>query len=172
VDTLQEAENLININVIDLVDEAPNKQQVLELHINQMDSANTRLQDISATLLSMSDEKKSESTICDAEKTTADTMFFQWLSQNEKDEVREWLNSSLENWPCYITNRILANAYYKVYDKVNYFSTLLASKQQLVETNQDMILENYQLFRDNYLDKLIDLRTRLGDYKVSSTQSE
>lgn len=167
VDTLQEAQNLININVIDLVDDSPNKQQALELHIKQMDSANTKLQDIWATLLSMSDEKKSEYVACESEKITADTMFFQGLSQNEKDEVREWLDTSLEKWPCYITNRILANAYYNVYDKVNYYTSLLNSKQQLVETNQDLILENYQLFRDNYLDKLLDLRERLGQYEVS-----
>lgn len=171
IDTLSQAQNLININVINLVESASNKEQALELHIKQMDSANTKLEDIAATLLSMSDEKKSEYVACQSQKTTADNMFFLWLNENDKDEVRDWLNDSLTNWPCYMTNRILANAYYKVYDKVNYYQSLLSSKQQLVETNQDMILENYKLFQDNYLDQLLALRAKLSQYKTVS-QSE
>lgn len=162
---------LVENDTIELLDSTNNKKAILESHLSEMQLATNKSQEILSTIFDMAAEKKSEAITCENSKNQADTSFFQWLTTNEKDTLIDWLTDSLNNWQCYSENRIYSNAYYAVYDKLNFYNKVLEQKISLIENNEEEILNNYEMFRDNTLEKLVALRDEINSYK-STTQVE
>lgn len=170
VQMAQSAQMLVNNDTLELLESSANKQSVLEWHLTEMELLINKSQDMLSTLQDYINEKKTQAVLCETNKKTADSSFFQWLSSNEKDLIVEWLTDSVSNWQCYNDSRIFSNAYQAVYDKLNFYTILLQEKKTLIENNQDSILENYWVFRDSILEKLIDIRDRLSAYNTATIE--
>lgn len=164
IKTLSSAKLLVNTDPVWLVANAANKKSALQTHILQLENARDKLSDYSEQFLSLSDENKNEATICLNQKNQWDSDFFNWLTNDERDTLKDWLQTSVDGWPCYIKNRIYANAYYKLYDKSNFYKWILTDKINLLTDNSDVLLENYKVFQNNYLAKLNSLSFQLAKY--------
>lgn len=162
---------LVANDTVELLESSADKQTILETHLNEIELALNKSQDALSTLNDYINEKKAEQVLCETNKKQADTTFFQWLSSNEKDLIIQWLTESVSNWTCSTDRRIYANAYVAVYNKLDYYSKILVEKRNLIETNQDLILQNYWNFRNTFLEKLIDLRDRLNSYNNINEES-
>jgi hypothetical protein len=70
---------------------------------------------------------------------------------------------SSKNASCAEENRVYSHAYQILYDLLRKRYYILKQKFNLVADNQTLILQNIELFKENYLDKLIELKTRLAN---------
>lgn len=166
VNLVDKAQELINIDTIELLDWTSNKLVVLESHLKQIEISLDKMQTQIELLKDFWDERRSDATNCENLKKNADSMFFQWVKSNEVDSINEWLNESVINWPCYMKNRTLSNAYMVLYDKLGFYKVVLQKKYNVITANQDMILQNFEMFRNNNLEKLISIRNELSNFKV------
>ncbi len=144
-----------------------NKKIVLESYISQMRSAVNENQEITEYLRSKMTQKKSESEYCKGQKNVWDTLFFDWLEQQQKVVLQDWLATSLEYSPCYIENRVYASAYQAVHEKLYFYNDILKQKLNIIENNSHLIIQNFELFKNNQLERLISLRNELESFKIN-----
>lgn len=158
--------DLVNTEVIDLMEWEARKQDVLESYINQIRLTMHEAEDLKNELSWRKNEKRTYSTVCDSEKMSADQQFYQHLDQNEPHLMVENLKDSSEKAICYIENRVYANAYDNVFRQLTFYSNILKQKFQIVENNKDILLSNADIFRENKLEKLLQLRRQLSQFNV------
>jgi hypothetical protein len=101
---------------------------------------------------------------CQSQKALGDTQFFQWLKNKDFEFVVIWLNTSAENAACSEKNRVYAHVYQIMYKLLDDRQNLLQNKYNLLINNQTLILQNLDLFKDNYLSRLVELRNELVKY--------
>jgi hypothetical protein len=87
---------------------------------------------------------------------------------NEKDLIMDGMMESANNGPCYIKNRILSNGHAIVLEKMLYIKTILNKKNYIIQSNIDLILHNFILFKSNTLEELQQVRDELrsSDFNV------
>ena len=56
------------------------------------------------------------------------------------------------------------NAYQAVITRLQSYTTALTQLNTLLTTNEEIIIANVDLFRDSYLERLIEIRDQLGVY--------
>lgn len=170
ISEIKSSENIANIDIIWLLESSPNKIVVYESHYNQVQNQIDIMNNLLDSVKEIVDEKKVESQSCETLKTNSDTQFFMWVKNNDIDILVDWLEWSLESWPCYIENRIKSRAYAIVYNKMVFYRNILERKHDLLMNNQDQILQNYQLFKNNVLSELQDINSQIIDYdELAST---
>ena len=69
--------------------------------------------------------------------------------------------SSLDQAPCYITNRIEANAYAYMAQRVLVFQQVLARRSVLLTNSRDTLLQTYPLLYGNVAEELVTLKNGL-----------
>lgn len=163
---INSAELFIEIDVLDLLESWPNKATLLESHINQLSLTINEIKDIIPDIKNLQLEKNQEMMSCDSQKSTYDSMIVRWLNYNESVEMMEWINWSLNSWDCYIKNRIMANVYLYLLDKLEYNLELLELKFNILDSNTEMIIQNLNLFKNTFLEDLVELRDGLREYSV------
>jgi|GEM_PF-3843720 len=77
-------------------------------------------------------------------------------------------DDALKAGTCETTTRIKANAYQAVITRVQNYNTALSQMQNLLTTNEEIIIANVDLFRDDYLERLVEIRDQLGVYTKTS----
>ena len=167
------SEVLINVDILDLVTENEDSEWVLKSH---MEHTRKTLESIQANTLQLREIAQSyvaQSNECLGEKRSGDQQFFQWVQANDTVETVIWLEMSLEFAPCYITNRIKANAYAYMAEKVATHASILNRRYQLLLVNSDAILNNTAYLEWNVLEQLMVLRTNIQEVnRVSYEQVE
>lgn len=159
--------NLVNMDVVQLLDWRSWKKLILEWYLSQVRLVIAENEYILERLRQDIFEKNQELIFCDNEKSIWDNMFFQWLNSLDYEILITWLNRSASNWPCYIENRIYHNAYDAIFKKLDYYNKILVRKQNLLESNSDLLVNNLDLFKSNYMENLIWFRNELRLFRVN-----
>lgn len=163
---LQSSSTLIQTDVIQLLDWSSKKATILEGYISQLEFTSAKMQDNIAGLQLMATEHNQESVTCDAAKKVWDSNFFQWINLNDAQMVIEWMIQSSESGPCYMKERVLANAYTTLVKKLQFQKTLIDKKLSIVQTNSDTIINNFQVFKDKSAAQLLSLQNQLLSFNV------
>lgn len=161
VNLIIKAELLINTNVVEMLENSLDTSAILENYISQMQNTINEMDEVSLNIQNYILETRSESMMCDNQKRTADNIFSQWIMTNEKDLIMDWMMESANNGPCYIKNRILSNWHAIVLEKMTYIKNILTRKNHIIQTNTDLILHNFLLFKNNTLEDLQQIRDEL-----------
>lgn len=82
--------------------------------------------------------------------------------------MKQGYDQSLKSGSCEATSRISVNAYQAVITRVEGYTTALAQLNTLLASNEDDIVVNVDLFKDSYLEKLVQIRDQLGVYSRGS----
>lgn len=69
---------------------------------------------------------------------------------------------------CAIEHRIRANAASALYSKLIVYTETLAYRYSILSSNQDLIVSNFNMFKDSYLEKLIVVRDAFGGIPESA----
>lgn len=153
---------LINVDILELINDAENPDDALGTHIKHIDKT---LQEIDETVeLLQWDAAKyaEESRQCLQEKNEGDKIFFEGLQASDEASLYEWLEQSLDASPCYITNRVKANAAVYMASKVATHRSILAKRKQLLEQQGDLLLDHTAYMEWNILEELLALRNQLN----------
>jgi hypothetical protein len=170
VNLIIKSELLVGTNIVEMLENSLDTSAVLENYLSQMQNT---INDIDEVWMDIQDyilETKAESIQCDNEKRTADNIFSQWVVTNEKDLIMDGLMESAANGPCYIQNRILSNRHAIILEKMFYIKNILNKKNYIIQSNVDVILHNFILFKRSTLEELQSVRNALRsrDFNVSN----
>ncbi len=165
---IKDARYYIKSNIIDLLTESDNKTTVLETYLSMMSYTLNRINFYKNQFYSKITYYEDQYSKCSAWKIQGDNLFFDGLYSYDGNKLVEGLKQSVNNWSCAEKNRIYLSAYTKIYKYLDYVGNLLQIKYDLLSSNADLILKNIDLFRNQNLQYLINLRDKLDsftDYK-------
>ncbi len=161
---------LVSIDILELVTNSKNPKDALQSHI---DLTNKTLEQIDVTgkgLYQLAQEYWATSQGCYADKIAGDQLFYQAAGAGDVALTQAWLDQAVDAAPCYITNRIKANAYAFLADKVVTHQALLQQRRDILVNNTDLLLNNTAYLNDDTLAQLVNLKTKL--HQVNSTTYE
>lgn len=156
------AQALVNTDILQLLREARDPSSVFDLHLAQTENL---LQDMDATyasLMQTSQQKSEASQACLQEKQAGDQAFFVWVNDANEMAYQAWLDQSMEYAPCYITNRIEANAYAYLAQKSIAYQTILHQRNQTLQSNRELLLQSYPLLHGDVAQQLVSLKNTLN----------
>lgn len=164
VNTIERADALLANNVIAYLQKASNKQLALRTYTKNIDKVAMEWNQLLADLATDRDIFAQDYQQCSSEKTSADNQFFQWLNGGDGATMENALSESLRAGTCATQSRISMNAHQAIINRMQWYVTALVQLQNLLESNEDLIVANVDLFKDNYLEQLIQIRDQLGVY--------
>lgn len=160
----QQSQDLVDVDTISLLENASDKSTIYDSHLSDITKLNTEIDEVLREIIEIAEQKRNESDGCKAQKVSSDKYFFNGLSNNDYESLQEWLDWSTTNSVCYEENRVVSNAYYAVHDKLSYYNQLLYTKRNILDDNKDLIISNFQNFKNDYLEQLISIRNNLRNY--------
>lgn len=167
IDASQTTKNLLETKESQLLKWTSDTKVVLEAYINNIRNTVLDNQQILNNLRYEKSQFDQKRNFCDEQKKMWDTMFFNWLDQDNSELAIRWLETSLDNSPCYINNRVYSNVYENLIKKIDFYNSLLSRKQVILENNVDLILNNFELFENNQLEELAGLRNELRSFNIN-----
>jgi hypothetical protein len=143
---------LVSVNITDLVKNSKDPARTIDLHNAHISKKIEELDIVVGQLKDMAAKKSQLSTECLARKKLWDQTFLQWVSANDPRQVQEWITLSTTDAPCYMTNRIEANAYIYLAERIQGYKSALTTRKSLLEKNKDAII-TYGDKLDSTIDK-------------------
>ena len=156
-----QAIDLFKVNIISLLDDSKDKKLTLKTYLIQLQNTLNKIDNAISSLTSLYTQEESLANTYLSQKQVWDNLFTEGFVQKDTKTVIEWLKQSHENWPKYMAHRIIANASKIVVSKLSWIRQLIYLKLTLLESNQNTIIENYDLIRWDLLPKLLNLKRRL-----------
>ena len=157
----QQSESLISVDVVDLMQASQNPEQILTAHINQAETVLANIFDVNSSLSEQAQGYITQSQECFNQKQQGDAAFFQWVQRWDATQTEQGLQTSLEFAPCYITNRIRANAAAYLAQKVMVNAWLLAQRVRILNENSSLLVNNYAFLESDILERLLRLKQQL-----------
>lgn len=148
----------INADIFQLLEKANNKSSTLNWFLSLAWANISDSKNILASLRSQSQKLQKISTDCENQKTQYDKDFFNWLKNNEAETLVNGFEWSKKAWSCSVENRVEANAYKLLADKLENSQKILTQKYDLLNKNKTLIVENYELFKENNLEQLLQVK--------------
>jgi len=165
------AETLVNVDILELLKWSQDPESTLKMHLKHIEKTTEEIHDTVETLQEESQKYMQDSQVCLQEKKAGDRLFFQWLQRNDEIMMQEWLDQSLEAWPCYITNRIKANASWYMAYKAGAQRALLSKRQKLLSTKWDLLIKHKEYLEGNILEELLQLKQQLRSLNTVSVKN-
>lgn len=154
---------LVSVNIADLIKDSKDPGRTIDLHNAHISKKLDELEIIVGQLREMATKKQEASNICLNRKKIGDQTFLQGVSENNPKLVQEGMDGSTADAPCYITNRIQANAYIYLAERIQGYKVALTTRKSLLETNRQAIIKY-----GNQLDSTMD--KELSTLKVKMAQ--
>lgn len=127
---------LVSVNIAALLQTSKDRTRTIDLHIAHISKKLDEMNIIVDQLKDMIQKKQEISTSCLDRKKQWDRTFLQGITENNPKLVEEWLKISTNDAPCYITNRIQANAYTYLIERIQWYKTALLKRKSLLENNK------------------------------------
>ncbi|MEF2175082.1 MAG: hypothetical protein V3575_01315 [Candidatus Absconditabacteria bacterium] len=161
----QQAQDLVEVDTVSLLENSSNITSVYDSHLSDITKLNVEIDEILRDIIEIAEQKRNESDGCKSQKLSSDNLFFNGLTNNDFESLEEGLENSTSYSICYEENRVISNAYYAVQDKLSYYNQLLKVKRDILDSNKDLIISNFQNFKNDNLEQLIGIRNNLRNYK-------
>lgn len=158
---------LVTVDILDLVTSSENPEEALQSHIDHTEQTLAQIDTTWKGLYQLAQEHRSLAQECYATKQAGDELFFQAATAGDAALTDAWLEQSVQAAPCYITNRIKANAYAFLADKVVTHQVLLQYRRDILVNNFDTLITHKTYLNEEILVQLTSLNTKLR--QVNST---
>ncbi len=162
------AESLVNTDILTLMDTSSDPNAVMNLHIAQSKQSLLDMQWNYDQLIELSQQKQEESNDCLTDKRAGDQEFFAWVQEENESKWKQGLDASLEYAPCYITNRIEANAYAYLAQQVTAYYAVLDQRTNTLENNREQLVSSYPLLQWSVAEDLVWLKRTLNTVNTPS----
>ena len=160
--------SLLKQNTLELLDGASNKSSMLLSHTKDLQKKVNLLWDTIEEIRMFSQEEKFMKDDYFTQKTRGDSMFFDGLQHNDMDLLSEGLELSYKKSSEYIKHRVLYTASYNINKKLSLLKEILEAKVMLLENNEDIIVNNFDLIKDwDLAKKIIALQKQFQKYEFS-----
>lgn len=161
----------INVDIFSLLDNSSNKSDTLNWYLSLSNANIQESENVIQDLKAQSQAISKLANECQTQKTQYDKEFFEGLKNNEPDSISRWMEWSKQAWSCTSENKIQANAYNAILNKLNWANKLLKQKYELLNKNKILIVENYELFKSNSLEQLLQVKNSFKTLNTTSPTS-
>ncbi len=163
--TIKKLEELTKTDVINLLDISMNKAEALTKYLNECYQELQKWDAISAYMRQEMQILKSDMDACIVDKSTSDKVYFDAIDRYDQDMMEVSLNESIKYENCATENRIKYNAKTSVARKLVFYLWLLQQKYDVLSTKQEILAQNFTIFRDKILPDLNQINELLQQYK-------
>lgn len=158
---LSNVQRVLGTDINAYLENSSDKSSSLDSLIGQMDYYQSQWNNFDYQIQQYIQQQTLDYNACDTAKQLADAVFFQWLHEWDSSVMQQWLSDSQTNGACQTKARININAYKAMLNRVQSANSALTTISSLLTQNHDTIVNNYTLFKDSYLEKLLILRNTL-----------
>lgn len=156
------SETLVQVDVLDLLQQdQDNIDELIDTHIAHIDHMLDDIVQQAADLDFEAQEFIDRSATCLDQKRDGDRVFFEGVEQNNDTKAKEWIETSLEFAPCYINNRIQANATAYLSQRVKTYYGILSQRKQLLEDNKELLVNHSGYLEGDILERLMNLKSQI-----------
>lgn len=162
---------LINVDVLDLLQNSSDPRQALTTHVKHIAKTVEQIDATSQALLERAQDHQSQAQACLADKRGGDQLFFAGAQGNMPGDTEAGLKQSVDSAPCYITNRIYANAYSYLAEKVVTHAAILRRREAVLEQNMDAMIQHKSYLEGDMLQQLNQLKADLNTLNTVDYES-
>jgi hypothetical protein len=102
---------------------------------------------------------------CLVDKTISDKAYFDAIDRYDQNIMEVSLKDSINYETCATENRVQYNAKTGIARKLVFYLGLLQKKYDVLFTKQEIVAQNFDIFRDNILPDLNEIDALLQQYK-------
>lgn len=169
---LSASQRLIYTDILVYLENASNKEIALDSFTSQLEYYQSLGANYKIDLQNMIQEHTSIYESCSSQKELADNQFYQWLNGWGESQMLQWLSDSHVNAVCQTNARVDINAYKAMLARIDKVQSAMITLNNVLTQNHDIIIDNFQLFKNNNLEKLLAVRNQLRAASPSSVGSE
>ena len=162
--TIKRLEELTKTDVVALLNLSTNKEEVLAKYLTECDQELQKWDTISAYMKQEMDILKSDMEACITDKGISDKAYFDAIDRYDQNIMDVSLNVSIKYENCAVENRIQYNAKTSVARKLVFYLWLLQKKYDILFAKQEIVTQNFTIFRDKILPDLNQIDELLKQY--------
>lgn len=162
--TIKKLEDLTKTDIIELLNASADKKAALSKYLTECDENLKKWENISMYLKQEMQLLKTDMQSCLTDKDTSDKAYFGAIDTYDQDLMEKSLNDSITYEKCATENRIQYNAKTEVARKLVFYLWLLQKKYEILYNKQEILAENFKIFRDNILPDLNEIDSLLTQY--------
>lgn len=163
--TIQKLEALTKTDIIALLNISINKEEALAKYLNDCEQNLQKWDSISAYMKQEMAILKADMQSCLTEKNISDKAYFDAIERYDQKIMEASLTESIKNETCATENRIQYNAKIRIAEKLVFYLGLLQNKYDILFAKQDIVAQNFEIFRNNILPDLNKIDQLLQQYK-------
>lgn len=161
---LNELKYFSEIDIIMLIDLSRDKNKVLEDYLTESNITIEKSDFFIYDLQSQINDSRAKFEECSKEKISSDKEYFSAIEDQNVEIMNSSINISKKADICMSTNRIDINSKQVLLDKITYLRTILIDKNTFLEKNQNVIVDNFSIIRDNLAEQLYQITKTLTQY--------
>lgn len=163
--TIKKLEELTKTDVIDMLNLSINKQEALAKYLTECDQNLQKWDTIAAYMKQEMELLKMDMQSCLVDKAISDKAYFEAIDRYDQNIMEVSLNDSIVYETCATENRIQYNAKTSIARKLVFYLGLLQKKYDVLFAKQEIVADNFDVFRDNILPDLNEIDSLLQQYK-------
>jgi phage shock protein A len=162
--TIKRLEELTKIDIIELLNISTDKKDALNRYLNDAQENLLKGDSISAYMKQEMNILKEDMQSCLTEKQISDKEYFDAIDRYDQNIMETSLNSSIMHENCVTEKRIQYNAKASIIQKLVFYLGLLQQKYDILFAKQDILTQNFEIFRDKILPDLNQIDELLKQY--------
>lgn len=162
--TIKKLEELTKTDVVQLLNLSTNKSEALAKYLSNADQQLQKWDAISAYMKQEMLILKWDMDSCLLEKDISDKAYFDAVERYDQNIMEISLSESITYQNCATENRIQYNAKTNIAAKLVFYLWLLQKKYDVLFAKQEIVAQNFQIFRDNILPDLNEINILLQQY--------
>jgi hypothetical protein len=155
-------QRLASLDIMTQLQNSKNRKKTLSDYLIKIKQSNQYIQILKSKLTQEIAEQTKKYNDCQASKLQWDGLYYQGIDQLNTYDLKNGLEQSIDYGKCAIEHRIRANAASALYNKLIVYTQVLTYRYSLLSANQDLIVSNFNMFKDSYLEKLMVVRDTFG----------
>jgi len=162
--TIKRLEELTKTDIISVLEFTNDKNAALEKYLSEtnfeLDKADLLINIIKQELIILNQDLSS----CTTDKKVADKSYFQSIGNYDQEVMKDSLENSLQANECMSEKRIKFNSKTVLLNKLVFYQWLLKQKHDFIFIKQDLILQNFDIIKDNLAGELQNVNEVLQKY--------
>lgn len=167
LDILGKLKYYTEIDIVMLLDIAKDQKETLQNYLSESNNIIEKSDYFIGTLEYKIKNNISEFEKCSKEKSLADKNYFQAVEKQNSNEMSIAIDESKSADLCISTNRIDANSKQALLNKLSILRETLQSKYDFLYQKQSLILNNFQVIKENVAQELSQITNILNQYQIS-----
>lgn len=167
---LAASQSVLSTDVVAYLEQASDKEAAVDTLLWQLEyyrgAGEWHLQQLQSTI----QQKTAEYNSCTKDKTTADSMFYAALREGDAVQVEQSMGDAETAAGCQAKARVVVNAHKAMLERTQASYTAMGNLSIILQNDRSLIVDHFDLFRSNTLEKLVAVRNTLRTQKFTTTE--